>query len=128
MQDFAGAAIFVGMVFAVFFGGGFDDLLDLQNGFVGGEERDIVGEPDVEKRKILDIVGEELRFELMGEKAADNEKNKRAGEDQPAMIDGGGADAVVEAAEASGTALFGRFFNFLSRTKEVVAEERDESH
>ncbi len=77
------------MVFAVFVGGGFDDLLDLQRGFVGGEERDVVGQPDVEERKVLHVVGEELRLELMGEESADDEEDEGAGEDEPAMIDRG---------------------------------------
>ena len=89
VENLARAAVFVGMIFAIFFGGGFDDLLDLQGGFVGGEERDIVGQPDVEERKILDVVGEKLRFELVAEEAADDEEDEGTGEDEPAMIDRG---------------------------------------
>src|SRR5579872_7385752 len=116
------------MVFAVFFGGGFDDLLNLENGFVGGEKGDVVGKPDVEERKILDVVGEKLCLELVGEEAADDEEDQRAGESQPAMIDRGGADAVVETAEAASAALFCGLLDGFCRAEKVVAEERDERH
>jgi hypothetical protein len=82
LQDLTGPAGFAGMFLAIFFRCCANDLFDLRRGLICDEEWNIVGAPDIEKREVLNVVGEELCLELVAYKSAEGQKQERTHEGQ----------------------------------------------
>src|ERR1700735_2522692 len=116
------------MLSSIFLGGIAYGALHLHSRLIGDEQRSVIGQPDVQERQVLYVVGEKLRFEAMTEEDADRKEQERDGEGLPPMVDNELAHSIVVAAKsARASLLHGRFF-FLRRAQQVVAEKRYESH
>ena len=93
---------------------------------VGGRDRGVFRQPDVDIGEVREVLREELHFEAAHRQPAADEHQQRDGQRGPAMIDERPGHAVVEAGR---TALpVGRAGHGARGAQQVAAEQRDERH
>src|SRR5262249_38872935 len=97
-QHRARLAVFAGMLAAIFFGRGAQSVFHFDRRLIGDEKRDVVGKPEIEKRKVLHVVREKLRLQLMSHESAENQKQQRGSKHFPAVLDGEFSHAEIKAA------------------------------
>jgi hypothetical protein len=120
--------VLLAVLAAVLRGDAADDLFTLSRGAIGGGERRVFGQPDVDIREIRIVLREEARLQLRADRGAAGEKHERCEQHLPTVVDSPRAEAVVRAEETARAQLGARHFLLRAAAQEVIAEERDERH
>ena len=82
-----------------------DDLLGLHRSVVCCRQSDIIRQPNVEVKPILNIFRKELLLQVRSHEPAEQQEDKRTRQHQPPMLNGPAYQPIVETVETS-LALF----------------------
>src|SRR5262249_57239339 len=98
------------------------DSLHALRSIVCQRERSIIGQPHVDIRPILHVVGKKLALQFRCQKKAASEKNERNPEHRPPPADGKPGQPVIGAIKATTSFLLDRRLGIFARAQKVIPE------